>query len=204
MSSLIDKLTESFRRFPGIGPRQARRFVYYLLAADSSTVAELVNSILKVRQAVRRCRDCQRLSEDVRGGQCDLCRSRVTDPTILMVVEKDADLENIAKAGGYAGRYFVLGGLISPLEKEPYRKPRIRELQNNLDRWLTEGLQEIVLALSANPDADYTAQYLKTSLEPILKKNNLTISTLGRGISTGTELEYSDADTIRHAIKNRS
>ena len=64
-------------------------------------------------------------------------------------------------------------------------------------------MREIIMALSANTEGDYTAEYLKNALSPLSQKYNFKISILGRGLSTGSELEYIDSDTLKNALKNR-
>ena len=50
----IERLTELFERFPGIGPRQARRFVQYLLAEHPSYRSNLSDAIRAAREVARR------------------------------------------------------------------------------------------------------------------------------------------------------
>lgn len=88
------------------------------------------------------------------------------------------------------------------LEQEPDKKIRSRELLNRVEMRIGSGLKEVILAMSANADGENTAQYIERLLAPF-KAKGLRVSTLGRGLSTGTELEYSDADTLRNAVDNR-
>ncbi|HEY4524333.1 MAG TPA: recombination protein RecR, partial [Candidatus Paceibacterota bacterium] len=60
--------------------------------------------------------------------------------------------------------------------------------------------REIIIALAVNPEGDNTNEYLQKMLAP----SKIKITILGRGLSTGTELEYSDAETLRNALKNRA
>jgi recombination protein RecR len=121
-----------------------------------------------------------------------------------MVVEKDIDLDNIEKSGVYNGIYFVLGGTIQIFEKHPGELIRSKKLLEIVKkRAEKESLKEIILALSLTTDGENTMRYLSSLLEPIAKQYHLRISTLGRGLSTGIELEYSDVDTIKNALQNR-
>jgi recombination protein RecR len=98
----------------------------------------------------------------------------------------------------------VLGGTVPILEKEPERKVRSRELLKTVEkRAKEEGLKEVILAISFNSEGENTAQYIKDILSPLCEKYSLKITLLGRGLSTGTELEYSDSETIKNALKNR-
>src|SRR3989344_4230383 len=213
MESLFEELVENFRRFPGVGPRQARRFVYHLLRTNHRTIDTLAEQIKKLKQAVAQCPDCFRFfyttynlkpsPADEVGKTCPLCADNSRDASLLMVVEKDMDLENVERTGAYRGRYFVLGGLVPALEKNPERLVRLGELTAAVAARQKDGLKEIILALAANPEGDYTAQYLRQILNPNIETRNIKISMLGRGLSTGTELEYSDADTLKNALKHR-
>ena len=203
--SLIDQLIQSFMKFPGIGPRQARRFVYYLLRSNHSTVENLIHQIKELKRGINQCQACQRYfpANGAKLTECQICRDLSRDATELLIVEKEIDLENVERSDTYHGYYFVLGGLIPILDKEPARRIRAQELETAIAARAKQGLQEIILALSANPEGDYTAQFIKKLISPFAAAHNLKITTLGRGLSTGTELEYSDADTLKNALKHR-
>ena len=116
-----------------------------------------------------------------------------------------ADLENIEKIGNYNGQYFVLGGLLPILEKEPERRIRIKKLlEITKEKIKGKELKEIILALSLNPEGENTLDYLSEQIKLVAKKYPLKITTLGRGLSTGTELEYLDDNTFENAFKNRN
>lgn len=201
--STIDSLTNAFMKFPGIGTRQARRFVYFLLSRDAAFVESLAREILELRKNITQCTSCFRYYP--RHGMGTVCNACIddADSSVLMVVEKDTDFDSVRRSGGYAGRYFVLGGTIPVLESDPTSKIRIKELCERIESGAAEGLSEIILALSVNPEGNFTCEYLLKHLTPLAKQLGITITTLGRGLSTGTELEYSDGDTLRHALKNR-
>lgn len=201
--STIDSLAQSFMKFPGIGTRQAKRFVYFLLAQDPHFVENLAREISELQKTITQCTGCFCFYPRLGSGElCSVCVEDA-DSATLMVVEKDTDFDSVRRSGSYAGRYFILGGTIPILERDPASKIRIRELLRRIESGSTEGLSEIIIALSANPEGDFTRDYVARTLEPITKKLGMTVTTLGRGISTGTELEYSDSDTLRHALKNR-
>lgn len=201
--STIENLASLFMKFPGIGTRQAKRFVYFLLAQDPRFLENLVREISDLKNKVAQCSSCFRFYPHKNNAPiCDVCSSDA-DPGALLVVEKDSDMENIRRSGGHTGRYFVLGGTIPVLERDPASKIRIRELLLRIEQGSKEGLAEVILALSANMEGDFTRDYVAKTLEPLMQKHGLKITTLGRGLSTGTELEYSDSETLRHALKNR-
>lgn len=205
MSGPFHKLAELFKKFPGIGPRQAERFVYFLLSQNDSYIKELVAQIEGIKKESAVCESCQRFfSKNGSNKLCSICSDSNREKTSLVVVSRDADLENIERSGAHHGLYFVLGGIVPVLEKEPEKRVRIKKLTDLVNKRITEGLSEIVLAMNATTEGENTGEYVEESLRPILKKHNIKISRLGRGLSTGLELEYSDKETITNALKNRA
>lgn len=206
MLSSLEKLTKCFSKFPGIGPRQAKRFVYFLLAQNPDFLQEFSSSLSDLHKNVLQCISCFCFfQKDPSGGNlCLTCKDPHNDASMLLVVEKDVDLENIQKMHTWNNLYFVLGGSLPVLEKEPSKKIRAKELFYTVqERAKNSGLKEIVLAMNANAEGESTSAYLFKILSPLAEKYSFVISTLGRGLSTGTELEYSDTDTFKNALQNR-
>ncbi len=203
----FSKLVELFMRFPGVGARQARRFSYFLLAQDPDTLQKLSQNILQLKRHMTQCTHCYRYfnSEYTPDKDtCPICDGPNTDKTTLMIVEKDVDIESVRKSAAFDGRFFVLGGLISLSSKKSVPKIRTGELINETDRSAKkEGLKEIIFGLTLNTEGEHTREILMEKLKPLTQKYSLTVTTLGRGFSTGTELEYSDDDTLKNALKNR-
>lgn len=197
MADRVEDLARAFERFPGIGPRQARRFVYHLLSASPSDRSRMADLITHLSADVRQCAECMRFGN---GGAavCNYCSDSSRDDTLLLVVEKDQDLLALERAGTYKGRYFVLGGVLTLSGKGTIRE---KELLRAVDRRLLKGLTEIVLALSATSEGENTVDRLREVLLPYRERVKLT--TLGRGLATGSELEYSDAETLSGALQNR-
>ena len=135
---------------------------------------------------------------------CSICSGSSRDRTKLMVISRDADLENIERTGVYSGLYLVLGGTVPVLDKEPDKKIRIEGLLRTIETRLTENLSEIILAMNANTEGENTGEYIEARIKPLVEKSSVKVSHLGRGLSTGSELEYSDSDTIANALKNRT
>lgn len=200
----IYKLTEKFKNFPGIGERQAKRFVYFLLHKNNDYIKDLGESILELKSNISQCPSCFIFFPSNNHKLCDTCNNQNRDRTSLLVVEKDVDCESIKKSKIYNGLYFILGGLIPIVTKETPNFVRIKELTKTVEeRARNDNLKEIILALSINPQAEHTDLYLREILNQICSKYNISIVSLGRGLSTGTELEYSDSETIKNALKNR-
>ena len=114
---------------------------------------------------------------------------------LLFVVEKDVDIENVERSG-FKGLYFVLGGTIPLASEEPEKHIRLKEL---FKRVAENNLQEIILGLSATTEGDHT----RLLLQEKLAVRDIKISSLGRGLSTGSELEYADPETISNALSSR-
>ncbi|OGI60790.1 hypothetical protein A2814_00130 [Candidatus Nomurabacteria bacterium RIFCSPHIGHO2_01_FULL_38_19] len=204
---IIEKLSQIFKEFPGIGERQARRFVYFLMSKTSGYNENLSSLILDLKKEVAQCKACFRffiLSKD-KEKLCDICGNVNTDSSVLMVLEKDSDLESVRKSRVYSGKYFILGGLVPIVEKNTKSRIRIEELKEKIKKEgpPAGGLKEVILAFSLNPQGDHTDQYIREQIKAIAEKQNIKISSLGKGLSTGTELEYSDNDTLKYALKNR-
>lgn len=198
----IERLAAAFAEFPGVGPRQARRMVFWLLRKQKGFAEELAKLLPVVAAGVRPCPSCFRFSEAPQGQPCRICASADRDPASLLVVCRDQDLEGVERAGAYRGRYFVLGGSAPVLEKNPERLIRLEELLRRVDRDLA--VREIVIATNATADGDYTAKVVREWLEPLAASRGLKLTLLGRGLSTGAELEYADPDTVRAAISGRN
>lgn len=197
------KLIELFKEFPGIGPRQAKRFVYFLLNKNPSYANDIASLIKEVRSTVHSCDTCFRFFPNSNNTKCPVCRDTSRDGSQLMIVSNDVDFENIEKTKFYNGFYFILGGSIPILEKNPEKRIRQKELLEAIDTKIKNGLNEIIIALNYNPEGENTLSYLNELLSKMVLDNQIKVSTLGRGLSTGTELEYSDGETIKNALKNR-
>ncbi|MFA6523982.1 MAG: toprim domain-containing protein [Candidatus Paceibacterota bacterium] len=197
-----EKLTEIFKEFPGIGERQAKRFVYFLMARNPSYAENLSKLILELKKEISQCSECFRFFVNKNNKKiCEICADPNIDSSILMIVEKDSDLESVKKSKTYNGKYFILGGLVPIVEKNTATKIRINELIEKIKK--SKNLSEIILAFSLSPQGDHTDFYIRSQLKNLIEPTNIKISSLGRGLSTGTELEYSDNDTLKNALKNR-
>lgn len=204
MENPIEKLAKYFKEFPGIGERQARRFVYFLLHKNPNYVKELGDNILSIKKLIHQCPSCFLFFEGDKDQLCDVCDNPKTDKTSLLIVEKDADYENIKKSKNYSGMYFILGGLAPIVTKDTPTFLRLKELLNTIEnRAKNHKLQEIIIALSLNPQGEHTDIYLREKISPLQDKYKFKVVSLGRGLSTGTELEYSDGETIKNALLNR-
>ncbi|OGI63804.1 hypothetical protein A3H53_02375 [Candidatus Nomurabacteria bacterium RIFCSPLOWO2_02_FULL_40_10] len=201
---IIDKLSEIFKEFPGIGERQAKRFVYFLMSRNPAYSENLSILITELKKEVGQCKECFRffiIKKNSKDKICEICANANTDSSTLMIVEKDSDLESVKKSRVYHGKYFILGGLVPIVEKTTKSRIRIEELKQKISS--AKNLKEIILAFSLSPQGDHTDSYVREQLKATAEKSSIKISSLGKGLSTGTELEYSDNDTLKNALKNR-
>jgi len=194
----IDELAQALSRLPGIGPRQGKRFVFHLLSVPAAERTKLAELIANLGKNVRQCPDCLRFYNGSTALVCNYCSDGRRDDSLLMLVEKDQDLAAIERAGTYKGHYFVLGGVLTLTGKGAIRE---KELISVLEKRIKNGLKEIVLALSATSEGEHTADHVRLLIAPY--RDLIKTSILGRGLATGSELEYSDAETLRAALSNR-
>ncbi len=193
----LERLTALFEKFPGIGPRQANRFVQFLLRSSPAGRRELIEAIQSLSSGVHQCPECMRFHAGEKK-LCSICSNPERNAQFLAVVASDADLAALEYSHNYRGNYFVLGGTIS-LASEKTNGLRISQLLKSIPH--RDQLTEIILAFPANPEGDATAVRVREEIHhgfPSLK-----ITALGRGLSTGSELEYADPDTIKSALESR-
>lgn len=196
----IDKLSEIFSKFPGIGPRQAKRFVYFLLSRNGDYTGELVKAIQNLKKEITQCKECMRFfaKNGYVSDLCSICSDESRDSSMLMLVPRDIDFEAVEKSGSYNGLYFILGGVVPILDKEPEKRIRLKELETKIKK--NKDLKEVILAMNANIDGENTAEFIKQKYSG----SPITFSTLGRGLSTGAELEYADPETLKNAFLHRT
>ncbi len=202
----LDALIAAFEKFPGVGIRQARRFAFHILKLPKDEAVQFSELITKVRGSVHECTTCHRyFSTQYSDPTCSICNDPNRDHRKLLIVAHDTDVDAIERSGVYDGLYFVLGGTVSLLQSSNHKeKVRAVSLSATIERRRNENvLSEIILAFSVNADGENTGRYVTSLLAPQLKDSAVTISYLGRGLSTGSELEYADPETIKNAITHR-
>lgn len=201
----LDKLIKHFEDFPGVGARQARRFAFHVLTLPKETVADISKLITSLPETVTECESCRRFFATDHGTLCSICNDHSRDYTKLLVVSQDSDIQAIERSGTYDGLYFVLGGTVPLLESKDSNKLRGGMLKTLVEHRLKDDdLSEIILGFAVNPDGENTGRFVESILKDFIAENGLKISQLGRGLSTGSELEYADPETLKNALKNRT
>lgn len=204
----IQQLITLLTKLPGIGPRQATRYAFFLFRQDEGYIKSLAFALENVKAQITYCRQCFRTIErtiNEQNQQCNFCRDSKRDQNLIAVVEKESDLQNIEKTRQFTGLYHVLGGVISPLDPESPKRLHLREFHHRVKTLLEKGnTVEIILATGATTEGDTTALYIEQILEPLKQQSGqLKTSRLGRGLSLGSDLEYADEMTLRNALENR-
>ncbi len=207
----LEKLVEAFKKFPGIGPRQARRFAYHILNESTDQATALGELIKKLKTGIHSCDLCFRFFAPKFDGQtrCNLCIDQNRDRHILMLLTQDTDIAAVEQRKIYNGLYFVLGKNIELTSTDPSELPRLLDLKKQFEGSIPERkeVKEIILAMNANTEGEHTAEIVKTFLKSQILAlpglSSMRVTTLGRGLSTGTELEYSDSETLKSALENR-
>lgn len=203
----IKNLIDLFTKLPGIGPRQAARFVFYLLK-EGETARAISQELVSINERIVFCKNCFCTidKENNALGLCSLCRDEKRDTAQIAVVEKESDLQNFEKTGAYKGKYHVLDGVLSPLDSDSPRKLHLRALYERVEAALKQfgGKCEVILATNSTTEGDMTALYIDRILAPLKEKYpQFSITRLGRGLSLGSELEYADEITLKNALTNR-
>jgi recombination protein RecR len=191
--SSIRKLIEVFKYLPGIGEKSAERMAFSVINFDSDRLQEFANSILDVKNKVRRCSICNNLSE---GDVCDICNSNSREKHVIVVVEKPKDVFLFEKLGIFNGCYHVLDGLISPIDGINPDDIKISSLLNRIE---SEEIKEIILALKPSIEGETTMQYINKLLE----NSEVKVTKIATGIPMGADMEYIDSLTLEMALEGR-
>ncbi|MBS9403915.1 recombination mediator RecR [Halomonas sp. TRM85114] len=192
-SPLVDRLMESLRVLPGVGPKTAQRMAMHLLERDREGGKRLAEVLGVAVEEVGYCRRCRTLTEQE---ICTLCESARRDDAVLCVVESPADQLAIEDAGGYRGRYFVLHGHLSPLDGIGPEDIGLDQLET---RVAEGGVEELILATNPTVEGEATAHYIAAQLSPL----GVKLSRLAYGVPMGGELEYVDGGTLSRAFNGR-
>lgn len=193
----LQNLINQLSKLPEIGPRAATRLAFYLINQDQKELDELSALIKNLKAKIGLCSQCFNLAE-ADSSLCPICQDPKRDKTIICLVEDILDIIPLEKTKQYQGLYHVLGGLISPSNGIGPEQLRIKELLERIKN-NQPSIKEIILALNPTTEGDTTALYLERLLKPF----NIKITRLGRGLSTGSDLEYADENTLRSALLGR-
>mgnify|MGYP001224256182 CR=1 FL=1 len=192
----LENLIDALGSLPGVGPRSAERYAYYLLKADPHKSDRLGSALGKLHAAVQYCPKTFALIE-----KDETYSPLYTDPTrdkqVVAVVAEPLDIVAIEKTGQYKGTYHVLGGLVSPIDGVEPEQLRIRELIKRID---DDKVKEVILATNANVEGESTALYIQQEIG----SRKIRLTRLARGLPIGVDLEYADQITLARALEGRT
>ncbi len=189
----LERLIDSLRCLPGVGPKSAQRMAYYLLQRDRKGAGGLATALDQALQVVDHCHLCNTFSEQT---VCPLCVSENREKALLCVVEMPTDLLMLENTRAYSGMYFVLMGRLSPLDGVG---PKEIHLDKLLKRAQDGVVQEVILATNYTVEGDATAHYISE----LLKARGIKTSRIARGMPMGGEIEYVDSGTLAQAMMER-
>ncbi len=186
----FQKLIKNLSSLPSVGPKMAERLVLFLFKQDIEKIRDFAENLLEIKN-MKICRRCFNIAESE---LCEYCKDERRDQHSICVVEEPLDIISLERTKAYQGLYHVLGGVIQVGDSGADLK--IPELISRIEN---EGITEVILATNPTTEGDATALYLKRKIQPL----NVKITRLGRGLSTGADLEYADELTISEALTNR-
>lgn len=191
----LTDLIEAFGGLPGVGPRTAERYAYFVLRSDQHISNKLSNTLTSIHNSIGYCKKTFALVE--KGKELsDLYTDPSRDKSIIAVVAEPFDLVALEKTGGFKGTYHVLGGLISPIDGIGPEQLHIAEL---ITRVREDDVKEIILATNAGVEGESTALYIQQQLAEL----DVAVTRLARGLPVGVDLEYADQITLSRALEGR-
>lgn len=195
LPAALQNVIDDLGKLPGVGPRTAERYAYYLLRADPNKSRSLANSLEKLHDGIGYC---QRTFALVEKSQelSPLYTDPERDKTIVAVVAEPFDIVALEKTARFKGTYHVLGGLVSPIDGIGPENLHIKELLSRIDE---DQVKEIILATNASVEGESTALYIQQQLDG----KDVKITRLARGLSVGVDLEYADQLTLTRALEDR-
>ena len=189
----LESLMEAFTKFPGVGPKTAQRFAFYLLQTSKEEVTKLTKTIQVMKEVIHHCSICFYLTTQ---DPCPICQDPSRDQQKLCVVAEVKDLIALEKMGEFKGRYHVLGGTLSPLDGIGPEQLRIQELLTRLEK---ESITEVILATNPTVEGEATNLYLIKLIKPLGRK----ITRIASGLPVGSDMDYADPVTLIRSFEGR-
>lgn len=191
--SLLEQLMEALRCLPGVGPKSAQRMAFHLLERNREGGRQLSQVLAEAMAHIGHCQRCRTFTESE---LCAICANPQRDAGQICVVETSAEVTALEQATNYQGRYFVLGGRLSPLDGIGPREIGL----DRLEKLLAEGeVEELILATNPTVEGEATAHYIGE----VAKSKGIKVTRIAHGVPLGGELEYVDGGTLLHAFAGR-
>ncbi|MDD4996453.1 MAG: recombination mediator RecR [Patescibacteria group bacterium] len=195
-SQEIQNLIDKFSLFPGIGPKTAQRFVFYLLRINQGDLDDFIDDLEKIK-SISFCENCFNFSSQK---ICPICQDPKRDKSIITVIAEPQDLIAVEKIGEYRGVYHVLGGLIDTVQNVGPREIKIKELLGRLKNFT---VNEVIFALNSTIEGEGTMLYLVNLIKKDPQLNKIKLTKIARGLPLGGEIEYADEITLSEALRGR-
>jgi|TARA_B100001093_G_scaffold90988_2_gene83115 recombination protein RecR len=193
ISNNIEVLIDALKILPGVGPKTAKRMALNLLSKNKEGAEQIASSIQNAIETIRACDSCGVINDLE---ECNICSSASRDNSSLCLVETTSDLFSIEETKEFGGKYFVLNGLLSPIENigpEELKIPKLIEICKK------RTVKEVIIALNSTLEGEATSYYLLDKLEGL----DIKISKLAQGVPAGGDLNYVDSNTLRQAFSWR-
>ena len=194
LSPKISELIDSLKSLPGIGPKSAKRMALSLLSSNKEIGLSLSKSIEDAILNIQLCQKCYVLNDQE---ICEICNSTNRNKKSICVVESTSDLYSIEETSEFKGKYFVLNGLLSPIDNIGAEELNIGSLLELIGEYDSK---EIIIALNSTLEGEATSYFLLEKL----KKENIVISRIAQGVPSGGDLNYVDNNTLRKALSFRT
>ena len=189
----LERLIQELSRLPGIGPKTAQRLAFHVMRVDRQRADSLARAIEDVKARIGYCERCYNIAE---GSLCAICSSPRRDASVLCVVESAFDVLAVERTAEFSGLYFVLHGVISPIDGIGPEQIHVQQL---VDRVRDEAIAEVIIATDADIEGEATALYLQRALSPL----GATVTRPAHGLPVGGDLEYADELTLARAMAGR-
>ena len=193
MSSSLEDLIKLFSKFPGLGPRSAKRIVFSILKNRNQLIPNLLELLNRLKLELVDCDLCGNI--DVIN-PCNICSNVKRMKKKICVVEEVSDLWAIEKSQSHDGIYHVLGGVLSAIDGIG---PDELNLKTLLEKVKVLGIDEIILATNPTSEGQLTAQYIADQFD----KTNVLVTRLAQGLPMGSELDYIDDGTLLASFRSR-
>lgn len=194
----LNNAIDALAMLPGVGPRTAERYAYYLFRASPKIADSIADALANLHDGMKNCPVTFALI-DANEEMSPLYTDPGRDKTTVLVVEEPLDIYAIEQTHGYKGTYHVLGGAVSPIDGITPDQLHIRELIERVDK---DGVEEVIIATNPSVEGESTALLLEKMLHE--KNPDLKLTRLARGLPLGVDLSYADQITLSAALENRT
>lgn len=195
----ITQLIKQLQQVPYLASKNLYKVLNHFLEMDPARAQQFCKVLMDAKSNLAKCFNCGIWKEAKL--DCAYCQSKKRDQKTICVVETWEDFIAIEKTGGFNGVYHVLGGAISPLDgisaEDLTVEQLVKRVINSQDG--QSEISEIILAMNQTPEGEATSVYIANKL----KKLNIKISCLARGIPVGYPLGAMDRITVYKALSER-